>query len=82
MFLYWLQGQVAQFLSNVRRLLCPRDHPGENPGVGCHALLQGIFLTQGSNPLLHCKRILFSLNHLGSPSTLSLDVFCVFRGKG
>ena len=25
-------------------------------GVGCHALLQGIFLTQGSNPgLLHCR---------------------------
>ena len=27
---------------------------GRNTGVGCHALLQGIFLTQGSNPrLLH-----------------------------
>ena len=26
--------------------------------VGCHSLLQGIFLTQGSNPgLLHCKQI-------------------------
>ena len=23
--------------------------PGKNTGVGCHALLQGIFLTQGSN---------------------------------
>jgi len=29
-----------------------RDSPGKNPGVGCHALLQGIFLTQGSNPSL------------------------------
>ena len=30
------------------------DSPGKNAGVGCHALLQGIFLTQGSNPyLLH-----------------------------
>ena len=27
------------------------DSPGKNTGVGCHALLQGIFLTQGSNPL-------------------------------
>ena len=28
--------------------------PGKNTGVGCHALLQGIFSTQGSNPhLLH-----------------------------
>ena len=24
--------------------------PGKNAGVGCHFLLQGIFLTQGSNP--------------------------------
>ena len=28
------------------RLLCPWDSPGKNTGVGCHALLQGIFLTQ------------------------------------
>ena len=33
------------------RLLSPWDSPGKNTGVGCHALLQGIFLTQGSNPL-------------------------------
>ena len=30
-------------------LLCPWDSPGKNTGVGCHALLQGIFLTQGLN---------------------------------
>ena len=36
------------------RLLCPWDSPGNSTGVGCHALLQGIFPTQGSNPsLLH-----------------------------
>ena len=36
------------------RLLCPWDSPGKHTGTGCHALLQGIFLTQGSNPhLLH-----------------------------
>ena len=30
------------------------DSPGKNTGGGCHALLQGIYLTQGSNPsLLH-----------------------------
>ena len=29
------------------RLLCPWDSPGKNTGVGCHFLLQGIFLTQG-----------------------------------
>ena len=29
------------------RLLCPWDSPGKNTGVGCHSLLQGIFLTLG-----------------------------------
>ena len=33
----------------ARRLLWPWDVPGKNTGVGCHFLLQGIFLTQGSN---------------------------------
>ena len=34
--------------------LCPWDFPGKSTGVGCHFLLHGIFLTQGSNPgLLH-----------------------------
>ena len=33
---------------------CPWDSPGKNTGVGCHTLIQGIFLTQGSNlHLLH-----------------------------
>ena len=36
------------------RLLCPWDSPGKNTRVGCCALFQGIFPTQGSNPnLLH-----------------------------
>ena len=38
------------------------DSPGKNTGVGCHALLQGIFPTQGSNSgLPHCRWILYSL---------------------
>ena len=32
------------------RLLCPQDSPGKNTGVGCHAFLQGIFMTQELNP--------------------------------
>ena len=40
---------------------------GENTGVGCYSLLQGIFPTQGSNPgllcLLHCRQILYHLSH-------------------
>ena len=36
------------------------DSPGKNTGVGCHALLQGIFPTQGLNPgLLHCRQVLY-----------------------
>ena len=45
------------------RLLCPWDFPGKNTGVGCHALLQGIFPTQGSNPcLLHCRQVIYQLS--------------------
>ena len=32
------------------RLLCPWKSPGKKTGVGCHSLLQGIFLTQELNP--------------------------------
>ena len=34
------------------RLLWPWGSPGKNTGVGCHALLQRIFPTQGLNPSL------------------------------
>ena len=43
------------------------DFPRKNTGVGCHALFQGIFPTQGSNPgLPHCRQILYQLSHKGS----------------
>ena len=36
--------------------------------MGCHSLLQGIFLTQGSNPgLPHCRQALYHLSQQGSP---------------
>ena len=42
----------------LSRLLFPWDFPGKNAGVGCHYLLQGIFLIQGLNQgLLHCRQI-------------------------
>ena len=41
------------------RLLGPWDFLGKSTGVGRHFLLQGIFLTQGSNPgLPHCRQTL------------------------
>ena len=45
------------------KILFPWDFSGKNTGTGCHFLLQGIFLTQGSNPhlmcLLHCRQIVY-----------------------
>ena len=60
------------------------DSPGKNPGVGCHALLQGIFPIQGSNPgLPHCRWILHHLSHQGSPiSTLVHSNSCTFKDWG
>ena len=50
-------------------LPCPWDSPGKSTGVGCHPLLQGLFLIQGLNPhLLHWQGDSLPLSHLGSPS--------------
>ena len=50
---------------------CLWTSPGQNTGVGSLSLLKGIFLTQGPNPRLpHCRRILYQLNHKGSPRIL------------
>ena len=40
------------------------NSPGKNTGVSCHALLQKIFPTKGSNPgLTHFRQILYQLSH-------------------
>ena len=47
----------------------PWGSPGKNSGVGCHALLQGMFPYQGSNPHLCVGRhIVYHWHHLGSPT--------------
>ena len=49
----------------------PRKSPVQNSGVGILSLLQGIFQTKGLNSgLLHCRQILYHLNHQGSPRIL------------
>ena len=54
--------------------LCPWDFPGKNTRVGCHFLLQGIVLTQGSNPcLLYWQADSLLWNHQASPL---LTYFC------
>ena len=54
--IYLLCAQSLSHVHSLRphglwpaRLLCPWDFPGKNTGVGCLALLKGIFLTQGLN---------------------------------
>ena len=54
------------------------DSPGKNTGMGCHALLQGIFPTQGSNRVswVSCigREILYHQGHLGSPPPRRLPI--------
>ena len=53
--------------------------PGKNTGVGCHALLQGIFPTKGLNPgLPHCRQILYCLSHQGAQQ---LEAFALSTNK-
>ena len=57
------KGLVAQSCLTLQshglepaRLICSWNSPVRNMGMGCHFLLQRIFLNQGSNlGLLHCK---------------------------
>ena len=50
--------------------------PGISTGVGCHFLLQGISLTQGSDPgLLHSRQMLYHLSHQGSLKTYVGSIF-------
>ena len=59
------------FLPHQNSLLCPWDFLGKNTGVGCHALLQGIFPTQGSNlHLLRWQVGSLRLSHLGTITPL------------
>ena len=55
--------------------------PGKNTGVSCHALLQGIFPTQGSNPgLPHCRQVLYHLRKQGSTRILDWVAYLFSRG--
>ena len=70
-FILWLFYKI----NNKYVLYSMRNSPGNNIGVGCHSLLQGIFPIQGSNPvLLHCRQVIYLLNHQGSSLYLSLPL--------
>ena len=52
------------------------DPTGKNIIMGCHAILQGIFPTQGLNPSLqHCRQILYHLSHQGRPRILKWGAY-------
>ena len=56
--------------------------PGKYAGMGCHALLQGIFPTQGlDSGLPHCRQSLYRLNHQGSPRILEWGAYPFSRGS-
>ena len=77
LFAYLFKKKVKVKVAQLCPNLCdpidysPWDSSGQNTGVGCHALLQGIFPTQGSNPgLPHCRQIIYQLSHHGGPRIL------------
>ena len=84
---------VCESLSHVRlfatpwtiicRLLCPWNSPGNSAGVSCRTLLQGIFLTQGSNPgLLNCRQILYWLSYQGTHYYIHIYyILCIHNAK-
>ena len=47
------------------------DSPGKNTRVGCHALLQGIFPTQGWNHVSHIAGGFFKEAHHGAYTNLN-----------
>ena len=57
------------------------NSPGKNTAVGCHALLQGIFVTQGSNPhllwLLHCMQIIYCWAPGETPLEAQIQNICI-----
>ena len=53
----------------------------KNTGVGCHSLLQGIFLTQGLNPgLPHCRHILLPYELPGKPKNIRAGSHSFLQG--
>ena len=57
------------------------DSPGKNTEPDCHALLQGILPTQGSNPgLPHCRWILNCLSYQRSSRILEWAAYPFSKG--
>ena len=84
----WLSWWMSEWKSVISDSLRPHgpyspwNSPGQNTGVGSLSLLQGIFPTQGLNPVLqHCRGILYRLSHKGNPRILEWVDYPLFRGS-
>ena len=72
----WVSGSCSVVSDSLwpHGLYSPWNSPGQNTGVGSLSLLQGIFLTQGSNPgILHCRWILLPAEPQGKPKNIGVD---------
>ena len=61
------------------RLLCSWNSPGKTTGVGCHFLLQWIFLTQGLNPRLLHWQVNFFFFFTAEPPEKTISDFNTLR---
>ena len=81
----WKESERHSVVSDSlwpHELYSPWNSPGQNTGVGCLSLLQGIFPTQGLNPgLLHCRRILYQLSHKENLRMLEWVAFPFSKGS-
>jgi len=68
------QGFVTPWTAAHRAPLSVGFSRQENIGVGCHVFLQGLFLTQGLNPLLLHLLHSLPLCHLRRPSPMDSSV--------
>ena len=71
-----VSNSVQPYGLKPTRFLCPWDSPGKNTGVGFHALLPGIFPSQGIKPMsltfnLHWQAGSLSLESPGKSRVLS-----------
>ena len=66
-------GRVQPFVvlwTIAHQAHCPWDSPGKYTGVGCHSLLQRIFLTQGWNRVSCIDRGFFATEPHGKPKSI------------
>ena len=71
----------VQIYATLWIVACPQwDSPGKNTGVGCHALLQGIFQTQGLNLFLiyTCKCFFNDIIFYSDPLSMSNEFLQIF----